>query len=946
MEDIVQKIILDDSSVITGLTNMSKLADETAKDFNDLQKTSSNSAKVIGNDLSQGASKASKEIDTLSKSISTARIEQDKQVKAVSEIAVAFAKNKSAADNLALAYKGLKILDDVGLKDTAFQVDGMSEAFEQMAKEVGLTSDQLEILKSDTKGVIEQLKLIDSAKFKELADTADRVVPDFINVKKELKDLTIAINSGKLEGKELEVVKKRAAELTDRIGDARAEIKAMASDTIGIDTMIQGFQAMAAGVGIVQGSMALLGDENEDLKETLVKLNGIMVISQSLQQAHQLLYQETALSIKFAAVQQGIYNTVVGTSTGLMKAFRIALAATGVGLLVLAIGALVTNWDKLTESVKNSTGWIGKIGNAFTKLDSIAKGVMSGIMSVFENFGNVITNFFSGNFTAAIDSFKESIKGASDAFRQGFDENELKKTHEKLAKQFDQLAISSKRNAEIMNAAGKDSYKSTKASIEAEISALTLRNNDEEALNEKRHELRLLDVAQQKKINDEIAKENERRRKEREQMIKEFRDAVKEIQNASFEGGGITQEEYSAILQKRGIELLKSQRDELSKLGKSLGEDVSEYIKQYDNLIKVAESRSYEAITKPLETLKGKPIEIPEIKIDGSKLKVTLSEDPTLDDILGDILKGIEESGGLIGFLLRDAIFGENSEHAREFVEGANIFISQIGSILNEATDLQLKSIDKQLDKLKDRRKTLEDDLKNEQELFKLGLANNLESKTQEVDGLIGEEDRLQKEREKIQREAEQRQLIADTVQQTQSLITSSINIIKGFSHIPIVGLPLGIAAVATLLGFFAKTKAEAFKATRLHTGADRIGDYFGSVGTKSDIPGRGNGYKVVDSDTGLDTGVIIGGREMLIPERISITQKKFFDNLKKGRYDFDIAKALEGGRTVINSGSVVNNTFEMNGKQWVTYVSKGVTKARLLDIPKDGEKSVIIFND
>jgi len=40
-------------------------------------------------------------------------------------------------------------------------------------------------------------------------------------------------------------------------------------------------------------------------------------------------------SQKASALWQGIYTTVVGTSTGAMKAFRIALAATGIGLIVI-----------------------------------------------------------------------------------------------------------------------------------------------------------------------------------------------------------------------------------------------------------------------------------------------------------------------------------------------------------------------------------------------------------------------------------------------------------------------------------------------------------------------------------------------------------------------------------------------------------------------------------
>jgi len=56
-----------------------------------------------------------------------------------------------------------------------------------------------------------------------------------------------------------------------------------------------------------------------------------------------------------ATLGQKIYTAVVGTSTGALKAFKIALASTGVGLLVVALGYLVTvmaESGEVTEEAK------------------------------------------------------------------------------------------------------------------------------------------------------------------------------------------------------------------------------------------------------------------------------------------------------------------------------------------------------------------------------------------------------------------------------------------------------------------------------------------------------------------------------------------------------------------------------------------------------------------
>lgn len=58
---------------------------------------------------------------------------------------------------------------------------------------------------------------------------------------------------------------------------------------------------------------------------------------------------------KAASVAQSAYAAVVGTSTGALKAFKVALAATGIGLAVVAIGELVANWDKLAKLITGTT---------------------------------------------------------------------------------------------------------------------------------------------------------------------------------------------------------------------------------------------------------------------------------------------------------------------------------------------------------------------------------------------------------------------------------------------------------------------------------------------------------------------------------------------------------------------------------------------------------------
>jgi hypothetical protein len=333
---------------------------------------------------------------------------------------------------------------------------------------------------------------------------------------------------------------------------------------------------------------------------------------------------------------------------------------------------------------------------------------------------------------------------------------------------------------------------------------------------------------------------------------------------------------------------------------------------------------------------------------------------PKFDE--GSFFDDVDTFGELFQKSLEE-IFGEDvSGQILEVLSGLGSFISEYGNILNEATNIALDQNDKQLAELDKRKGRLEKELEDELALREKGLANNVGSKQEEVDALLAEENRLNLEREKLEKQAAKRQLIADTIQQGQSLITSSINIIKGFSNIPVVGLPLGIAAVGTLLAFFAKTKADAFKATKLYTGAEKISDHFG-YGQKfgdSDLNG-GSGYRLINERSGKPTNVIISGNEMLLPERISRENETFFNSLRAGYYNglnLDEAvmfykehkgfeKRLGGSSTIVNNITTVKSQAVKKERAWIPFKSKdGRSMAILKTISEDMKDGSIIELD
>ena len=69
-----------------------------------------------------------------------------------------------------------------------------------------------------------------------------------------------------------------------------------------------------------------------------------------------MITQESAVKTAVLSAAQATYATVVGASTGALKLFRLALAGTGIGVLVLAIGELISYFNELQkESAKTQT---------------------------------------------------------------------------------------------------------------------------------------------------------------------------------------------------------------------------------------------------------------------------------------------------------------------------------------------------------------------------------------------------------------------------------------------------------------------------------------------------------------------------------------------------------------------------------------------------------------
>ena len=143
-----------------------------------------------------------------------------------------------------------------------------------------------------------------------------------------------------------------AGEMKDSIGDAAAEVGYFASDTRRLDALIGGAQAVAAGFGLIEGAMAAAGIEDEDLQKRMVKLQGIMLALNSLQQLHAQLLQDSALKTGILTAAKSALAGATTLAATSMGRFKLALAATGIGAVLVGVGMLVSKLSELKTSTQ------------------------------------------------------------------------------------------------------------------------------------------------------------------------------------------------------------------------------------------------------------------------------------------------------------------------------------------------------------------------------------------------------------------------------------------------------------------------------------------------------------------------------------------------------------------------------------------------------------------
>ena len=171
---------------------------------------------------------------------------------------------------------------------------------------------------------------------------------------------------------------KSLSEVNKEIKNVELSFEALDSEQVAseVGSVVGGMTDVATGAFLALG---VAEDSAQEFFNTLAQVEGTGRIVkgsiEGIQSASKLynnvikqgnlLQQANAATLGAVGVAQKAYTAAIGTSTGGLKLFRLALIGTGIGAIVVGIGLLIANFDKIRDSISGAIDNFDGIGRGY-----------------------------------------------------------------------------------------------------------------------------------------------------------------------------------------------------------------------------------------------------------------------------------------------------------------------------------------------------------------------------------------------------------------------------------------------------------------------------------------------------------------------------------------------------------------------------------------------------
>ena len=252
--------------------------------------------------------------------------------------------------------------------------------------------------------------------FKANTKPAEKSIQDY---RKELKELRTTLLNTEEGTEEYNDALLKAANIQHTLKEQMEEINASAMDFGQITgNVVKATGGMVAGFQAAKATMNLFGVENEAVLKSLEKMQNLMAITQAI----------PALDDGFKAFKR--LSIAISTATGATSKFGKALVSTGLGALAVALGLIISNFDKISAWLDEITGQTDFLGNLSDKVIGGLYAGWAGFVQVLKGVGNAISTYITAPFksvlaaiqayTSTEGGFADKLKAAGKAMKDGF----------------------------------------------------------------------------------------------------------------------------------------------------------------------------------------------------------------------------------------------------------------------------------------------------------------------------------------------------------------------------------------------------------------------------------------------------------------------------------------------------------------------------------------------
>jgi hypothetical protein len=237
---------------------------------------------------------------------------------------------------------------------------------------------------------------------------------------------------------------------------------------------------------------------------------------------------------------------------------KTAIAGTGIGLLVIALGALVANWEAVSDAVLDFIDSIPFLKQIKDTIEALIERVGS-LSNLFSGIGAFIKGAFTAG-TSAVEEFNKAIEqGKAVAVLQKQAEV-LKEVNENRQNQIKLLQEQGKHEQEIFDLQKQIAQQSITNLEKRKAAGEELSKDDAKRLKDLQLEIQLLEIRNQKfntdqakKAADELQKKNdEKTKKEIQNIADEF--AARQKANEELEFDAVQFNDYESTQSRKRVE--------------------------------------------------------------------------------------------------------------------------------------------------------------------------------------------------------------------------------------------------------------------------------------------------------------------------------------------------------------------------------------------------------